>query len=120
MQLKYFVLVPAGMWFLYDTAGYWLPNRWLPFVSYFRREWMKNPATQEQHFRVLVNAILFGILVQQLITDEGEVDGLRNPSNEDRSVIERGMERMMQTDFERHSKAMETLLHKHKMLSYMR
>eukprot|EP01062_Namystynia_karyoxenos_P059212 TRINITY_DN50654_c0_g1_i1.p3 TRINITY_DN50654_c0_g1~~TRINITY_DN50654_c0_g1_i1.p3 ORF type:complete len:127 (+),score=40.08 TRINITY_DN50654_c0_g1_i1:94-474(+) len=110
------VAAPCVGWFLWDYVARTrvMNERWWPVVSWFKREWKKNPAVQQKHLKAFVNVMVFLVFVHQLYSDEEDA-GLRNPTPQERSNIERGLERMMHQDYERHAHAMDVLMHKHKV-----
>eukprot|EP00659_Diplonema_papillatum_P018241 gene18241-28108_t len=97
MKTSTMITLPLAAWFLWDTADYWLPeNTWIPVISYFRRSWKQEPASQGRHFKVFRDFLLFVIIAYQFITDVDE---------------------MLQTDMESHAKSMDTLLVKSECMS---
>eukprot|EP01065_Artemidia_motanka_P047704 TRINITY_DN7529_c0_g1_i1.p3 TRINITY_DN7529_c0_g1~~TRINITY_DN7529_c0_g1_i1.p3 ORF type:complete len:121 (+),score=44.11 TRINITY_DN7529_c0_g1_i1:85-447(+) len=106
--------VPAVAWFIWDVVGPLriMNEQWWPVVSYFKREWRKNPQMQTKNLRAFANFLVFAVMAWQLIIDRDDV-GVRTPTPRERASVERGMERLINMDMERHTVAMDTLLHKH-------
>eukprot|EP01061_Rhynchopus_euleeides_P036533 TRINITY_DN61607_c0_g1_i1.p1 TRINITY_DN61607_c0_g1~~TRINITY_DN61607_c0_g1_i1.p1 ORF type:complete len:138 (+),score=48.29 TRINITY_DN61607_c0_g1_i1:55-414(+) len=112
------VALPLGAWFLWDTAEYYLPKSInIPLVSYFRREWARDPASQAVHMKLLGDIALFAVIVYQFY-EAAEENSIRSASQEEREAIEKGIETMAQSDYESHAKCMETLMVKHKVSSF--
>ncbi|KAJ9470330.1 hypothetical protein DIPPA_01516 [Diplonema papillatum] len=117
MKTSTMITLPLAAWFLWDTADYWLPeNTWIPVISYFRRSWKQEPASQGRHFKVFRDFLLFVIIAYQFITDVDEPNAVRSVTAQERGEIEKGMDSMLQTDMESHAKSMDTLLVKHKIM----
>eukprot|EP01059_Diplonema_ambulator_P019633 TRINITY_DN33258_c0_g1_i1.p2 TRINITY_DN33258_c0_g1~~TRINITY_DN33258_c0_g1_i1.p2 ORF type:complete len:120 (+),score=30.37 TRINITY_DN33258_c0_g1_i1:47-406(+) len=116
MKTATMVALPLAAWFLWDTSSYWLPeNRWIPIVSYFRRQWKSNPSKQMLHVKMVSELVIFGLIAYQLIMDKDDANSIRGATASEKKDIERGIDQMMQADLESHAKCMDTLLVKHKI-----